>query len=106
MLSIRPGHAAQRQLLARSRFQQDVANLDPAQLAEDDRGRHRPSLGRRVGTGRVRFADLGHQPGLLGQVIERLPQRIGEHADEYVGFGAAAVAVSYTHLTLPTIYSV
>ena len=45
------------------------------------------------GPARIGFADLGHQAGTFGQVVERLPQGIGQDADEYMGLGAAAVLV-------------
>src|SRR5208283_3148610 len=62
------GYATEDQFLAVGRPPQDVADLNVAELAEDDLRCHPPRLGRRSGPARIGFADLGHQTRSLGQV--------------------------------------
>ena len=50
------------------------------------------------------FFDLDDTLWEVGPVIERAEQRIYEHLAAH--FPRITQAVSYTHLTLPTIYSV
>jgi hypothetical protein len=91
--AIRSGYAGENQLAMVRRFQMDVAELNPSQFTQDDLRRHRSRLGGRRARLLILFVDQGHQAGTLGQVVERLPQSVRQHADEDMGLGAAGVVM-------------
>mgnify|MGYP001760666552 CR=1 FL=1 len=53
----------------------------------------------------TRICHLGKQSGNIGRAIARLPL-LGGKLDKSIHAKAQKAPVSYTHLTLPTIYSV
>ena len=67
----------------------DVADLNGGQLAEDHRGRHRTWLGGGVLALLIGFVNQRQQAGFFGEVVERLPQGVGQHAHKDVRLGTA-----------------
>ena len=102
LLGVRAGDPAKQQALAVGRLQFDVADHDAAEFSQDHLGCHRAWFGWGGKTSRVGFASRGFQVGPFGEMVERFPQRVGQHADEDVGLGPATVVMpDGTQLELP-----
>jgi polyhydroxyalkanoate synthase len=95
LLGDRASDAAQGQLLAVGRLQQDVTDGDLPQLAEDDLRRHRAGVRRGLRATRIGLADLRLQAGPLGQVVERLPEGVGQDTNHHVCLRSPAVVMPH-----------
>src|SRR5215469_15780360 len=93
LLAHRTSNAAQRQFLPFGRLQLDVADRDLAQFAEDDLGRHRSGLRGGLASVPIRLVDLRLKARTFGQMVQRLPEGIRQHADHHVGLRSAAVVM-------------
>src|SRR5437870_1796732 len=93
LLGIRPSYPSESQLTPIGRLQVNVADLNSGELTQDDFGCHGTRLGSGLAPLGVWFMDQRLQARLLGQMIQGLPQRIGEDTDQYVSLDPPAVVM-------------
>ncbi len=92
-LALGAGDPSKYQLAAVGCFQVNVAELNPGQFAQDDLRRHGSRLGDGGAVVFVWFMDQSHQAGTLGQVVQRFPQRVGQHTDEDMSLATTGIVM-------------